>query len=312
MNLPWLDAAAVESALSVGDAIDALDRALAAGLDPADDLDRTVVEVSRGQLLVMPSQAGDSVGVKLATVAPGNFARGLPRIQGVYVLCDARTLTPVALLDGGALTLLRTPAVSGVAARHLARPEGGRLVVFGTGPQAWRHVEAMRAVRPVTDVVVVGRDRTRAARFASRLTGTGVPVAVGTPEAVAGADLVVCATSADEPLFSGSAVADGTCVIAVGSHEPHVRELDTELMRRSAVVVESREAALREAGDVILAGLPHAVLLDLAAVVRGEVVLDDGRPRVFKSVGMGWEDLVVAAEAFRRSRHSRQVAGSSP
>jgi ornithine cyclodeaminase/alanine dehydrogenase-like protein (mu-crystallin family) len=304
VNLPWLDAATIESTLSFAEAVDALEHALRSGLDPTADFDRAVVEVAHGQLLLMPSQAASGVGVKVATVSTANPARGLPRIQGVYLLCDAETLTPMALLDGSALTLRRTPAVSALAVRYLAGAVTGRLVVLGTGPQAWGHVEAVRAVRDVAEVVVVGRDAARAAGFAARLADTGVPAVAGPTEAVAdavaGADLVLCATSAAAPLFPGEVVPDHTCVVAVGSHEPGVRELDAQLMRRSAVVVEDRDTALREAGDVILAGLDRDALVDLADVVRGTVAVSHDRPRVFKSVGMGWEDLVVAAETVRR------------
>ena len=300
--LPWLDAADVTRLLSPADAIAILESALVAGLDPASDPARTAVGLTHGQLLLMPSQAGDRVGVKVASVAPANPARGRPRIQAIYLLMDAETLSPLALLDGTAVTSLRTPALSAVAARHLARPDAARVVVFGTGPQAWGHVEALRAVRAVTDVVVVGRDPDRALAFAKRIEGTGVQAAPGDAGAVGDADVVVCATTAREPVFDGRLVRGSACVIAVGSHEPDARELDEDLMARAFVVVEDRTTALREAGDVVLAvgtgRLDPDDLVNLGAVVTGAVPPD--RPRVFKSVGMAWEDLVVSAEVHRR------------
>ncbi|NDZ85202.1 ornithine cyclodeaminase family protein, partial [Streptomyces sp. SID10115] len=143
-----IDAGAIERLVPMSAAIDALEAVLVAGLDPEAEPDRGVVDVPGGQLLMMPSATASYAGVKVATVTPGNADRGLPRIQGLYVLLDGETHTPLALLDGIALTSLRTPAVSGVAVRKLAVPDAGRLVVFGTGPQAWGHVEAVRAVRP--------------------------------------------------------------------------------------------------------------------------------------------------------------------
>ncbi|MDO8390845.1 MAG: ornithine cyclodeaminase family protein [Actinomycetota bacterium] len=295
-GLPWLDAERIAALMSMRDAVDVIETALVAGLDTSADPARVVVPVAHGQLLLMPSQSLDAVGVKLASVAPGNAALGLPRIQAVYVLFDPVRLTPIALLDGVALTSLRTPAMSAVAVRHLAPAGAGRLVVFGSGPQAAGHVEAVRAVRDVRDVVIVGRDQDRAAALASAVGGR-----VGSVADVARADIVVCATSASEALFDGALVGDGACVIAVGSHEPHVRELDEALMHRANVVVEDVGAALREAGDVILAGLGADRLTPISDVVNGRVAFADHAPRVFKSVGMAWQDLAVAAEIVRRA-----------
>lgn len=302
-TLPWLDADTVASSLPFPDAIDALERALADGLDPTGDPGRTIVEIDRGQLLLMPAQTGDGVGVKIITSAPDNPAAGLPRIQGIYLLCDAQTLAPVALLDGAELTLRRTPAVSALGARLLAAPDAERLVVFGTGPQAWAHIEALRGVRPWTDLVVVGRDAERTRRLTHRAADAGMPARTGDARSVSEADVVVCTTSASEPLFPGDAVPDTACVIAMGSHEPHARELDGTLLGRASVVVEDRATALREAGDVILAVSEGALraedLINLADVVTGRVEVDPATPRVFKTVGMAWQDLVVAAATYR-------------
>jgi ornithine cyclodeaminase/alanine dehydrogenase-like protein (mu-crystallin family) len=166
--------------------------------------------------------------------------------------------------------------------------------VFGSGPQARSHVDALRAVRPVSDVVVVGRNPERARALAAR-----VGARVGSASDVAGADLVACCTTAREPLFDGALLTPHATVVAVGSHEPDAREVDDETVRRSTVVVESRETALREAGDVIQAVSAGVCdpgeLLGLAEVVRGEAKPAPAAPRLFKSVGMAWEDLVVAA-----------------
>lgn len=300
----WIDAETVTGLLPMLAAIDALEAALVGGLDPSADHPRTGLGTRFGQLLLMPAEATDRVGVKIVSVAPGNAERDRPRIQGMYLLMDAETLTPMAILDGSAITSLRTPAMSAVAVRHLAAADASRLVVFGAGPQAWGHVEALRAVRPLADVVVVGRDPGRTASFVDRLAAVGVQGSVGTPDAVAGADLVVCATTSGEPLFDGRLVADSTCVVAVGSHEPHRRELDPHLLGRASVVVEDVSTALREAGDVTLAvsagAMAASELFTIADIVTGRAAVDPARPRVYKSVGMAWQDLVVAAEIQRR------------
>lgn len=291
----------VEGAPSTAAAISALRTSLLDGLDPEAGPPRSVVPVEQGQLLLMPAQWGSYAGVKLVTVAPGNAARGLPRIQGAYLLLDGGTLTPLALLDGIALTSVRTAAVSAVAADALAAPDASRVVVFGTGPQARSHIEALRSVRPVEDVVVVGRDVERTRAFAD-----GVGARVGEAADVARADIVACCTTARTPLFDGSLLPATATVVAVGSHEPDAREVDGSTVGRSTVVVEAASAALREAGDVVLAvqegALDPGALVGLADLVRGRVQLPPGRPRLFKSVGMAWEDLVVAAAHYEAAR----------
>jgi len=276
VSLPYLSAQDVDARLDVTGAADALEAALLAGLDPEADPPRSAVALGGGELLVMGSGVGGHAAVKLVSVG------GDPRVQGVCVVFDGATLAPAALVDGIALTLLRTAAVSALAVRRLATEDARRLVVFGRGPQARAHVEAVRAVRPIEQVDVIGRDR------------AGIDV----DGLVAAADVVCCATTAREPLFDGGLVADGAVVVAIGSHEPEARETDDALAARANVVVESRASALREAGDVIAAigsgALAQDELLTLAALVREEVAPAPGRPRLFKSTGMAWEDAVVA------------------
>jgi ornithine cyclodeaminase/alanine dehydrogenase-like protein (mu-crystallin family) len=303
----WVDAATVTRVLPMAEAVTTLTRALRAA-DPGAQSPRTAVDVRSGQLLLMPAEVGEDVGVKVVSVAPDNPARGVPRVQAIYVLFDARTLSPRAVLDGTALTSLRTPALSAVAAEHLAVADAARLVVFGCGPQARGHIEALRCVRPIEDLVVVGRRPERVRQFLAELDAagltSGLTVRAGSPTAVSEADVIVCATTAAEPLFPGALVPDAACVIAVGSHEPDRRELDDDLMARSTVVVEHKTAALREAGDLLVAvatgNLKPSGVINLADLVRETVEISLDRPRVFKSVGMAWEDLVVAAEVCRR------------
>lgn len=295
MTVPAYTAEQVAGALSWPAAVAALRSALAAGLDPEAEPPRSAFPFGAGELLAMPSSAGRYAGVKLVTIAPGNPARGLPRIHGTYLLFDAATLAPVATLDGAALTAVRTPAVSALGVDLLAPARASRLVIFGSGPQARGHVHALRAVRPVDSVRVVGRDPVRTQALVDELRGARVPAAVGDATAVADADLVACCTTARAPLFDGRRLPDSAVVVAVGSHEPAVREVDAETVRRCGALVEARAVALTEAGDVRLAIEEGAVrpdaLVTLAGLVRGEAA---ARPRLVKTVGMGWEDLVVA------------------
>jgi ornithine cyclodeaminase len=272
MSLPFI----ADPRLTPAAAVDALERALAAGLDPERDPPRQALELAGGgQLLVMPSAAAGDPVVKLVTIG------GDPRVQGVCVVFDAATLAPRALVDGIALTNLRTAAVSALAVRHLAVPDARRLLIFGRGPQAHAHEPALRAVRPIEHVDMIGRDHG------------------GVDDLVAAADIVCCCTTARAPLFDGALVADHATVVAIGSHEPDARETDDALAARATIVVESRASALREAGDVIAAIAAGATsadrLVTLAALVRGEAAPAPGHPRLFKSTGMSWEDAVVAA-----------------
>lgn len=275
MSLPFIAADDVERRLSASKAADALEAALQAGLDPEADPPRGVMELDRGQMLIMASAASSHPVVKLVTVG------GEPRIQGICVIFDGTTLAPIALADGIALTNVRTAAVSALAVRHLAVPDARRLLVFGRGPQAHAHVAAMRAIRPIERVDIRGREAT------------------DLDELVRAADIVCCCTTAREPLFHGALVADDATVVAIGSHEPDARETDDTLAARATVVVESRTSALREAGDVVLAIGSDATAADqlvtLAELIRGESKPPAGRPRFFKSTGMAWEDAVLAA-----------------
>ncbi|MFJ1958529.1 ornithine cyclodeaminase family protein [Streptomyces microflavus] len=300
-----LDAAEV-FALGPAGAVAAVREALAGGLDPDGDVPRAVVPLAHGQGLLMPSESGGWFGVKIATVAPGNATRGLRRINATYLLHDSATLTPVALLDGVALTTLRTPAVSVAACldrlRALADGGGGlRLVVFGAGPQGEGHVAAVRAHVPVADVTVVTRRGGHVPGWADRrLTADGG----GAADRVRRADVVVTATSAREPVVDGRLVRDGAVVLAVGSHEPDARELDSVLMGRATVLVESRATALREAGDVVMAvhegSLAPDDLVTLAELTGSRADVPADCPLVVKTCGMGWQDLVVAVAAHRR------------
>ena len=303
--LPWISADDAFARVGFGDAVRALQRDLSAGLDPSADFSRSILDVDSGQLLLMPSQSAEFVGVKVATVAPGNPGVGKERIQGVYLLMDSATLSPVAFLDGTALTTLRTQAVSAAAADHLVPASVDHLVVFGSGPQAWGHVEAMRAIRSLGHVSVIGRDQVRAAALVARVQESGLGARVGSADDVRTAQIIVCGTTAKEPLFDGSLVPDDSCTIAVGSHEPTARELPSSLMARAQVVVEDTGVALREGGDVLIpigeGVLDAGSLVPMQGIVTGAVAVDRSRPRVFSSSGMSWEDLVVAGEVYRKA-----------
>jgi ornithine cyclodeaminase/alanine dehydrogenase-like protein (mu-crystallin family) len=291
-----IDAAELRRRLGMRGAIDALEAAFVAGVPPLPL--RTSMSTPDGELLLMPAAGDQGVGVKLITLTPENPARELPLVQGVHVLFRAGSQAPEAVIDGASLTVLRTGAVSGLATRWLAREDAGRLVVFGAGVQARGHVEAIRAVRDIDEVVIVSRTRQRAEALAADVGGR-----VGSAADVAGADVVCTCTSSPRPLFDGEMLAGGVHLNAVGAYTTDTRELDTTSVSRAKVVVETREVAMAEAGDLLIPMAEGAidrehVVADLAELVRGkEVRRSPADVTAFISVGFAFEDLVVARAA---------------
>lgn len=296
-----LDSTSVEQLLDWSTAIGALREHLRRE-GGSDVFPRTAFPCRSGELLLMPAETSAYVGVKVISLNR-DAPPGVPRAQGVYTLFDARTLSPVAQLDAVSLTAIRTAAVSALAVDLLATPEAARLVVFGTGPQAVGHARAIAAVRELSSVAIVGRRQEAVADACAQLADLSAHP--GSADALEDADIVACCTASAEPLFDSAALRPDAMVVAIGSHHPDRREVDSDLVRDSFVVVESRENALREAGDIVLAGEDPASLIDatLTDLVGGQQV-PAGR-RFFKSVGEGWEDLVLAAAAFESTAPDR-------
>lgn len=264
----------------------------------------------------MPGLGAEFAGVKVLTMSAGNAAVGLPKIQGVYVLFDARTLAPVACLDAAELTLLRTSAMTALAVKyilaadpHRLGPDGetpgpSRLVIFGTGPQAWRHIEAIAAVAEIAEAVVVGRTAAKIASVVETCNASGIAARGGTVSEVGDADIVVCVTSSTTPLFEGKLVQPHAVVAAIGSHGLDAREVDPELARRADVIVEARASAMRESGDLIPARSAEEWALEqivnVSELVRGGLVRSRERPTLYTGVGMAWQDLAVASAIYNQ------------
>jgi len=281
----YLDAVAVRAAISIDDAITALRRGLSAGAPPQPM--RNSTPWTGGELLVMPAEAGQVAGVKLVTVGSGPM-----RVQGVYVLFDATMLTPLLVADAGALTLLRTAALTALATDLLAPHHASRLAVVGTGPQAREHVLAMRAVRPISSVTIIGRTPGRAEALADELGAVAAP---DLPEA----DIVCVCTTATTPVVCAADLADRVHVNAIGAHRPDAREVAADVVASSFVVVDDADGARHEAGDLIMAVAEGAAsndvfAHDLASLVRGHVGPPGAGRTLFKSVGFGLADLLVA------------------
>ncbi|WP_262495182.1 ornithine cyclodeaminase family protein [Paeniglutamicibacter gangotriensis] len=290
----------MREALSPTAAVNALQSVLEVGLDPELDAPRTRVNTSSGLFLQMPSTWQDIVGTKLLTITEANAAIGEPVIQGLYAIFGGESQAPLAIIDGIELTNLRTSAVSALGARLVSNSPSKELLVFGTGVQAWAHIRTFADVFGISKVRVVGRNPENARALIDRVsTELGLDGDIGSVADVSEADLIVCCTASSEPLFDGNQVRDHAVVVAMGAHDPTSRELDDVLLQRANVVVESRDSAMREAGDVIQAIDSGAIrdateLLTLAEVVSGVRKPMPDRPTVFKTTGMPWQDLIIA------------------
>ena len=317
---PFFDADAIRAAVPIEDLLDAVE---AAYRDVSEGRDRSPVRshvaLDAGDLLLMPGTRADGAGatVKLVTIMPGNAARGLPTVQALVVWLDAATGSPLALLDGGTLTAMRTGAASGVATRLLARPDAETLAVIGAGGQAEWQVRAVLAARPVRHVLVHARSAASREAFAERMaTATGVDVtAVGSAEAaVRAADIVCCATTSTVPVFDAAWLRPGAHVNGIGAYRLDMVELPPAVFGRAALVsVDAREAAMAEAGDVV-AAIGRGLLAELDLVEIGSIGRDWVATRepeaitVFKSVGLAIQDVAAAELIVERLLGDRPLA----
>jgi len=271
---------------------------------PAELYSIPVPQKPDGALILLAAwQPGRHFGVKLTTVFPGNADNRKPQRHGNYLLCDGKSGEPVALFDGQALTARRTAAASALAATYLASPDCERMLMIGTGMLAAHLIDAHASVRPIHNVLVWGRDPAKAARLAHRLDRRKLKVAPTTdlPRAVRGAQIISCATASHEPILKGEWLQPGVHIDLVGGRTPQMREADDETMKRARIFVDTREAAVSEAGDIVApmaAGViaPHDIAGDLFELTRGDRA---GRRfhnqiTLFKSVGHSLEDLAGA------------------
>jgi alanine dehydrogenase len=304
--LPFLDADAIRRSVTVAELLDAVEdayRDVVAGRDRSPL--RSHLVLSNGSLLLMPGvrDGGPGASVKLVTVMPGNAARGLPTIHALIVWFEATTGRPVALLDGAAVTAMRTGAASGVATRLLARSDASTLAIIGAGGQAEWQVRAVLAARPIRRVLVYARDAERRTAFARRMaaeTGIGVEAVADAQVAVRQADVICCATTSTEPVFDAAWVRPGTHVNGIGAFRLGMVELPPEVFARASLVaIDARQAAKAEAGDV-MAAIEAGAIAEDALVEIGMIERDWAASRdpaaitVFKSVGLAIQDVAAA------------------
>ncbi len=309
----------VRRAVTMGDAIDAVKTAFAEL-----SIGRALVPVRTGlsthahggTALYMPAYlpTAPTLGVKAVSVYPGNHDRGLPTIFAAVLLQDAGTGRPIALLDGIYLTALRTGAATGAATELLARPDASRLALFGIGAQAPTQVEGVCAVRRIETVLVYARNPDKASAFIEGMRTAPFShdiqfQVVSTPQdAVHMADIIVTATTSHAPLFAAADVREGAHVNAIGAFTPDMQEIPPELVVRATIVVDSREACLAEAGDILIPMRQGLISTAHIYAELGELVAGHKPGRtsaseitLFKSVGNAIQDLAVGRLALERA-----------
>lgn len=304
------DAATVEAKLNPAQLIEALREAFRLGANVPLRHHHTIPGLPDGQdatLLLMPAWGAGSppthIGIKSVTVHPDNPAQSLPSVQGVYLLLDGATGTPVAMIDGPSLTARRTAAASALAATYLARKDASRLTIVGTGRLAPELIRAHATARPIEQVSIWGRNNSRARAIAKSMSDASFSVrAVDNLEnAIRNADIVSCATTARTPVFNGDWLQPGTHVDLVGGFRPDMREADDTAIRRAQVFVDTIDGATREAGDIVqpLASgilLQDDIVADLFDLCRDKHLGRESETEItlFKSVGTALEDLAAA------------------
>lgn len=292
-----LDEEQVGSVLCMEDLIPAVEKALidfSAGRVTQPVRNMLAVEGYDGFFAPMPVIMEDGMGVKLLSYYPRNDERDLPTHHAMIVLFRPETGEPLAMMEARLITEMRTAAVSAAATKVMASPDAKTLAILGSGVQARGHFRALSLVRRFEDVRVWSRTPEHAKRFADEI-GAKVTSA---REAVTGADVVVTVTSALEPILQGAWLKPGAHVNAVGSPRPTWRELDDAAMG-NVVVVDSREAVLKESGDVILS--KTAIHAELGEVLAGTKTVDPGKTTIFKSVGLAVEDIAAAKLVYDRT-----------
>jgi ornithine cyclodeaminase/alanine dehydrogenase-like protein (mu-crystallin family) len=307
----WLSEEDVRAVLPLGELIECMQAALAAfSAGHVRQPVRTVIEAGLPGTFfaTMPAvlQAAPAMGAKLVTLFPRNAHNGLPSHQAVIVLMDAVNGALLAVLDGRYITEVRTAASSAVAVRALARNGAKSLALLGSGVQAGSHLAALALVRKFDDVRCWSPTQANLRKFAA--AHPEVRMAASAEDAVRGADVVAIVTASATPVVSNDWVADGAFVISVGACLPSQREMDPKLLARARLIADSRAAALRESGDLVMAIAegyfgPEHVAAEIGAVVAGAAVgrTSEAEVVVYKPLGIAVEDVAAAQLVYARA-----------
>jgi ornithine cyclodeaminase len=315
MELRILSTEDIRQALPMSRAIEAMRSAFGQlSANKADMPLRTRLQTDKGLLLFMPAFLRQSreIGFKLVSIWSDNWAKGLPAVSSIATAIDPDTGEPKALINGEMLTAIRTGAGGGLATDLLARPDASIVAIFGSGVQARIQLEAACTVRQIKEVRIFGRTTSSVEKFAAEVlswpNALRVTIADSRQEAVMGADIIIAATTSEKPVFSGRDLSLGTHVTGVGSYAPHMQEVDEETIRRAKIVVDSLQACLAEAGDLIIALAKNVISefdihAELGQIVNGERPGRELQDEItfFKSVGVAVQDAAAANAVLREA-----------
>jgi ornithine cyclodeaminase/alanine dehydrogenase-like protein (mu-crystallin family) len=314
MEIRVLSAADVRQALPMGQAIEVMRSAFSQlSADQANVPLRSRLQTDKGLVLLMPAFLTQSreLALKLVSIWGDNPGRGLPAIVAMVTVLDPDTGLPLALMNGEELTAIRTGAGGGLATDLLARPDAKIVTVFGSGVQARAQLAAVCEVRQVQEVRIFGRTPLSVEAFIAEVkTWPNAPAVVkiagSRKEAVEGTDIIITATNSDKPVFDGRDLSPGTHITAVGSYAPHMQEVDEVTIQYAKIVVDSVQACLAEAGDLIIPLEKHIISKldihgELGAIVNGRIAGRESRDEItyFKSVGVAVQDAAAAAAVLR-------------
>lgn len=274
----------------------------------------TSVPAHGGIVLGMPAFLGqtNALGTKIVTVYKDNPSKGLPTILAVVVVNDPATGKVEAIMDGGYLTAVRTAAASAVGTKYLARKDAKVVGILGTGVQGESHLWAMREVANVERAVIYNRSRAKAEKFRdeqSRRFDMPIEIVEGEEAVCRASDILILATTATTPVIKCEWLKPGVHINAVGSHSPPARELDTDTVCRARIVVDSREANLKESGDLLIPMSEGKLAAEQFQDEIGEVAAgkkpgrrSDDEITIYKSVGIAIEDVATGDLVLRRAR----------
>ena len=271
-----------------------------------------------GTSLFMPAylqdKTGETLAIKIVSIFPHNLDRDLPLIHAAVLVLEADTGRPLALLEGGSLTAIRTGAVSGAATDLLARSDSQVVGIFGAGVQSRTQLEAVCTTRPIQKVFIYDPQENLVADFIEEMAGQGpIPsdlrLAKDPQEASSQADVICCATTSTTPVFYDYHLKPGVHINGVGSYTPEMQEIPPETVQRALLVVDSRQAALSEAGDIIQPIKEGRIKAEHIQAELGEIILGDKPGRVdatqitfFKSVGNAVQDAAAAQLALENAK----------
>lgn len=322
MKIRILSADDVRQALPMSEAIEVMRSAFAQlSSDQAVMPLRTRLETDKGLMLFMPAYLKQSreIGFKMVSIWGDNPNKGLPAIIALATVFDPDTGQPTALINGEALTAVRTGAGGGLAADLLSRTDSKTVAVFGSGVQARAQLEAVCVVRQIQEVRIVGRTPSSVEKFSQDVAtwpnAPRVEIAGSRNQALDGADIVITATTSEKPVFDGRYLLPGTHITGVGSYAPHMQEVDETTVTQSKIVVDSLQACLAEAGDLVIPLKKETITKldihgELGSIVNGKLPGRESRDEItfFKSVGVAIQDAAAANAIVRQAE--RQGLGS--